>query len=118
MSSYLDLVKETIVPPTKVYFDEKGEYRGSQVDIYPAMRLLIRSVAWVYFIKWFTWPLWGAFGYWVVKWWCKKNDKAMKAEDPTGWPHRRRKLLLEFKLWMYLWIGYMTYGFLTDWGTY
>lgn len=116
MKSYLELVQETLVAPTKVYLDKDGNFAGQQTDIYPAMRLVIRTLAWAYCIKWITWVLWAPFGYWVVRWWCDRNDRVRMKADPVGWPERKKKLLLEFKLWMYLWIGFIIYGYLTDWG--
>lgn len=115
MKSYLELIQQTLLPPTKVYQDNEGNYAGSQVDIYPAIRLFSRAYGFVIFIKWITWSIWAPFGYWIVKWWIKKNDVEMSRADPSGWPERKRKMLLKYKLLMYLWISYMTYGYLNDW---
>lgn len=116
MKSYLELVQETLVPPTKVYYDKDGNYAGSQVDIYPAIRLFTRCYALFYCVKWVSWPLWAPFGYWIARWWCNKYDASRMKEDPKGWPDRKQKIILKYKLCMYLWISFMTYGYLTDWG--
>ena len=116
MDNFLNLVQQTLIPPTKVYYDKEGNYAGSQIDIYPSLRLFSKTYAWVYAIKLWTWPLWGPFGYWIVRWWVNKYDKELMMRNPTGWPERKRKLLLKYKLLMYLWISFMTYGYLTDWG--
>ena len=116
MRSWMSLIQGTLIPPTRVYRDSQGNFAGSSRNITPAMILLCRVWGLLLFLRLILAPILAPIYLIFVHWYCKKFDAQNTREDPKGWPIRKKKMINRYTWVFVLWCGWITYGYLNDWG--
>lgn len=116
MSSFSSLIRDTLIPNTRVYHDANGNYAGSSTDITPALRLFGKIYGLAYLAYYILMPLLCPVYWLTVRWYCWKYDAEFTKLYPSEWPKRRKRLQIKYGLFMLIWIVWMSYGYNTNWG--
>lgn len=116
MRSFGSLFNDALYPRTRVYHDANGRFKGTSTDITPWYLLIGRLwgiTLWLYII---LLPLLAPVYFAFAHWYCRRYDAENLAEDPKGWPQKKKQILKNHRNILIGWIMFMLLGWFTDWG--
>lgn len=116
MKPFSDLVHDALFAHTRYFYDEDGNYVGESVDVTPWMILIGRIWGWTLLIKIILTPVLAPAYYAFVSWFCNRFNKPLLKQYPKEWPSYRDKLLRKYRWVFWMWIFFIGYGFLHNWG--